>query len=137
MDIPSQLAEWNLFGLLQLVILPGLAGLTSCAIVLRSKVGRLRIRRVLAQDDLTGRPIWKIVATGLGRPVNHCTIRVAGKILEWDGLSGVELNIGSDGMGMARIPFQVDKHSRVLVKSGSFLIFRSRFALVEEVCVSK
>ena len=133
MDIPGQFAEWNLLGVIQLVILPALAGLASYAIVLRSKTGRLRIQRVLAQDDLTGRPVWKIVATALGRPLNHCTVHVAGKILEWDGLNSVELNIGPDGVGMARIPFQVGKDSLVLAKSGAFLLFRSKFALVEDV----
>jgi hypothetical protein len=136
MDIPSQFAEWNLLGIIQFVILPGLAGITSYVIVLRGKLGRLRIQRVLVQDELTGRPVWKIIATGLGRPLNHCTIRVAGKILQWDGLGGIELDIGSDGIGLARVPFQIDKDSRVIVKSGSFLIFRSRFGHVEEVCMS-
>jgi hypothetical protein len=137
MDIPSQFAEWNLLALVQLSILPAIAGTTSYFVLLRSKMGRLRIQRALTQDESNGRPIWRIVATSLGKSVSDCTIRVDGRSLRWDGVGSIDLNIGSDGIAMANIPFEVDRGSSVVVKSGPFLIFRGRFGLVEEVCMSK
>jgi hypothetical protein len=136
MDSPIQLTQGNVLAFVQLLIAPAVIGTLSYFVMLRSKMGRLRIQRLLMQDESTGRPIWKIVATALGRPVHHCTVRVAGKTLRWDGVGNIALDIGSHGIGMARVPFQADRGSRVVVKSGPFLVFRSKFGLIEEVCLS-
>jgi hypothetical protein len=137
MDIPSQLTEWNLLGLIQLFLLPAAAGTVGYIIMLRGKRGQLRIQRTLSQDESAGRPTWKIVARALGKPLKHCTVQFDGKTLEWEGVMEAGLNIGPSGIGIAPVTFQVNTRSRVVVKSGPFLIFQKKFDLIDEVILSK
>jgi hypothetical protein len=119
--------------ILGLVILPATAGIIASIIAWKRNLGLIDVQRMLVQDSANGRPVWKLVARSIGRPVRNCRIRVGGKELLWEGVNAYELDIGEDGMGIAAIPFEIEQSSRITARSGPFPVFRSRFGRLEEV----
>ena len=117
--------------LLQLIIIPLSAGTIVSLLVLRRKLGRVRVRRSLAGDS-GARPVWKIVVTCSGKPVSRCSVRVDGNKLNWDGVGIKELDIDTLGTGVASLPLQIEPDSTVVVRSGSFVIFRGKFGELED-----
>lgn len=119
--------------ILGLVILPAGAGIAAGVVAWRRNLGTMNVQRMLAQNGANGRPLWKLVAKSMGRPVRSCRIRVGRKDLLWDGVNSPELDIGEDGMGIAVIPFDVDPSATVTARSGPFPVFRKKFGRLEEV----
>jgi hypothetical protein len=119
--------------ILGFVILPAGAGIAAGVMAWRRKLGGVNVQRMLVQDDANGRPLWKVVARSIGRPIRRCRIRVGGKDLVWDGVNLPELDIGVGGMGIAVIPFEVDPSATVTARSGAFPVFREKFGRLEEV----
>ena len=119
--------------ILGLVILPAGAGIIASIVAWKRNLGLIQVQRTLVQDSSNGRPVWKLVARSVGRPVRNCRIRVGGKELLWEGVNAYELDIGEDGMGIAAIPFGIEQSSRITARSGPFPVFRSRFGQLEEV----
>ena len=119
--------------ILGFVILPAGAGIVAAIVAWKRNLGSIVVQRTLVQDGARGRPMWKLVARSMGRPVHGCRIRVGKKDLLWDGVNSTELDIGEDGMGIAAIPFDVDPNTAITAKSGPFPVFRKRFGRLEEV----
>lgn len=121
----------------QLAVLPIVAGAIASYFMWKARLGRASVHRILTQDKATGRPAWKIVVRALGRPLRSCRIRVGRNDLRWEGAESVVLDIGGEGIGMVRVPFQVEQDTLVTIKSGSATVFRGRFGLVEEAWIRK
>ncbi len=133
----GQLYENNALALglviLVVVVFPVLAGTLASIIIWKRKLGRVIVQRLLVNDSKMGRPIWKLVTRSSGRPVMECTIRCGSNELLWEGIDTKVINIGQDGIGLAAITYPVEQNTIVTVKSGSFPIFRSTFAKLEEI----
>lgn len=117
--------------ILQLVIIPLVAGTTAAILVLRKRLGRISVQRVLS-SDAAGNPMWKLAVGCFAGSVRRCTLWVNDTKLNWDGTGTQQLDIGPGGMGIASVRLQVDPGAIVTVRSGSFKIFRSRFGELED-----
>ena len=121
--------------IVQLIVIPGAAGTIVATLAFRRRMGRVTVQRTLVHDG-TGRPAWKVVVRCVGNPANSCRIRVGARQLVWQGVSTDELDISPGGVGFAMLPPETDPDALVIVKTGSFPIFRRSFRSLEEVVVS-
>jgi len=135
LELVSLFKELNLAAVIQFAVLPTVAGAAAAVLAWKSRLGRIRLQRILTQKSGGVRPAWKLVVKAMGRPVTNCKIHVNGKSLEWEGVNTTKLDIGSEGMAMALIPFPVEPNTQVTVKSGAFPVFRCRFGRIEEGCI--
>lgn len=125
-----------LSAILQLIVIPAAAGTIVATLAFRKRMGQVTVQRALLHDS-TGRPVWKVVVKCVGNPAKACRIRVGSRQLMWQGVSEYELDIGTDGIGIAVLPPELDPDDMVTVKTGSFRIFRKSFRSLEEVVLSQ